>query len=255
MTIRPRRSALYMPAANARAIDKARGLPADAVILDLEDSVAPDGKAAARWRWWTRSGPAASAARGGRARQRPRHALGCRRPHRPGRGDARRGAGAQGFHVRSRRPIGLRRLAMGTTGAPGLGHDRDLPCDLRASRGRRLAGSGVASAVRMGTNDLAKEIRCLLIPDPRRRWPPWCEADGRPLYGLDILDGVFNDLADAEGFAPSAEGATSASTARASSTRARSSPPTRLLAGRRGDHSGRAMVAAFACRRTPTRAW
>ena len=48
MTIRPRRSVLYMPGSNARAIEKARTLPADAVILDLEDSVAPDGKAAAR---------------------------------------------------------------------------------------------------------------------------------------------------------------------------------------------------------------
>jgi citrate lyase subunit beta/citryl-CoA lyase len=43
MTIRPRRSVLYMPGSNARAIEKARTLPADAVILDLEDSVAPDG--------------------------------------------------------------------------------------------------------------------------------------------------------------------------------------------------------------------
>ena len=48
MAIRPRRSVLYMPGSNARAIEKARTLPVDAVILDLEDSVAPDGKAAAR---------------------------------------------------------------------------------------------------------------------------------------------------------------------------------------------------------------
>jgi citrate lyase subunit beta/citryl-CoA lyase len=45
---RPRRSALYMPASNARAIEKARTLPCDVVILDLEDAVAPDQKAAAR---------------------------------------------------------------------------------------------------------------------------------------------------------------------------------------------------------------
>ena len=48
MSVRPRRSALYMPGSNARALDKARGLPADALILDLEDAVAPDQKAAAR---------------------------------------------------------------------------------------------------------------------------------------------------------------------------------------------------------------
>ena len=48
MTIRPRRSVLYMPGSNARAIEKARGLPADGIILDLEDAVAPDAKEAAR---------------------------------------------------------------------------------------------------------------------------------------------------------------------------------------------------------------
>lgn len=46
--IRPRRSVLYMPGANARALDKARSLDADALILDLEDAVAPDAKAQAR---------------------------------------------------------------------------------------------------------------------------------------------------------------------------------------------------------------
>src|SRR5512146_1485637 len=45
---RPRRSALYLPASNARAIEKARTLPCDVVILDLEDSVAPEAKAGAR---------------------------------------------------------------------------------------------------------------------------------------------------------------------------------------------------------------
>src|SRR5580658_11116397 len=45
---RPRRSALYMPASNARAIEKARGLACDVVILDLEDAVAPEAKPAAR---------------------------------------------------------------------------------------------------------------------------------------------------------------------------------------------------------------
>ncbi|MBT6829158.1 MAG: hypothetical protein HOA58_06520 [Rhodospirillaceae bacterium] len=47
-TTRPRRSALYVPGANARALDKARGLEADVLLIDLEDSVAPDAKQAAR---------------------------------------------------------------------------------------------------------------------------------------------------------------------------------------------------------------
>ena len=46
--LRPRRSLLYVPASNARALDKARTLPCDGVILDLEDSVAPEAKDAAR---------------------------------------------------------------------------------------------------------------------------------------------------------------------------------------------------------------
>jgi len=48
MTFRPRRTALYMPASNLRAIEKARSLPCDVVILDLEDSVAPEAKEQAR---------------------------------------------------------------------------------------------------------------------------------------------------------------------------------------------------------------
>src|SRR5688500_3544511 len=46
--IRPRRSVLYMPGSNARTLEKARGLPADGIIIDLEDAVAPDAKASAR---------------------------------------------------------------------------------------------------------------------------------------------------------------------------------------------------------------
>ena len=46
--IRPRRSLLFMPGSNVRALEKARNLPADGIILDLEDSVAPDAKALAR---------------------------------------------------------------------------------------------------------------------------------------------------------------------------------------------------------------
>src|ERR1700741_3646392 len=48
MTVRPRRSVLYMPGSNARALEKARELPADGLIIDLEDAVAPEAKAQAR---------------------------------------------------------------------------------------------------------------------------------------------------------------------------------------------------------------
>ena len=45
---RPRRSVLYMPASNERALEKAKSIPCDGLILDLEDAVAPDAKPAAR---------------------------------------------------------------------------------------------------------------------------------------------------------------------------------------------------------------
>src|SRR6201988_705091 len=48
MTVRPRRSVLYMPGSNARALEKGRDLPADRLILDLEDAVAPEAKVQAR---------------------------------------------------------------------------------------------------------------------------------------------------------------------------------------------------------------
>src|ERR1700712_4600261 len=48
LMFRPRRSPLFMPGSNARALEKARNLPADVIILDLEDSVAPDAKGLAR---------------------------------------------------------------------------------------------------------------------------------------------------------------------------------------------------------------
>ncbi|MEJ7801477.1 MAG: aldolase/citrate lyase family protein, partial [Ilumatobacter sp.] len=47
-SLRPRRSVLYMPAANERALEKAKSIPADALIFDLEDAVAPDAKQQAR---------------------------------------------------------------------------------------------------------------------------------------------------------------------------------------------------------------
>ena len=48
MQVRPRRSVLYMPGSNARALEKAKSIAADAMILDLEDAVAPEAKEAAR---------------------------------------------------------------------------------------------------------------------------------------------------------------------------------------------------------------
>ncbi len=87
--MRPRRSVLYMPGANERALEKAKSLPADALILDLEDAVAPDAKDAARERVCAAVGGYGDA-RGDDPRQRRRHPVARRRPARGGRGRARR---------------------------------------------------------------------------------------------------------------------------------------------------------------------
>ena len=76
--IRPRRSVLYMPGSNARAIDKARGLPVDGVIIDLEDAVAPDAKeTGAHAGGRCRQGRRLWFARGLHPHQRHRHANGA----------------------------------------------------------------------------------------------------------------------------------------------------------------------------------
>jgi citrate lyase beta subunit len=82
MDIRPRRSVLYMPGSNARAMEKARTLACDGIILDLEDAVAPSAKEAARAQV---------------PRQRHRHAMACRRHGGGGPRGAGRHPGAEGF--------------------------------------------------------------------------------------------------------------------------------------------------------------
>ena len=124
MSIRPRRSVLYMPGSNARAIEKARTLPADAVILDLEDSVAPDAKADAREQ--VRGGDHGRRlrrARGRGPRQRPRHRVVARR-RRHGRTTC---APTRSWCRRFRSPITLENLA-----------DRliDIGADHRSGSGR-----------------------------------------------------------------------------------------------------------------------
>ena len=77
MNVRPRRSVLYMPGSNARALEKAKTLPADALILDLEDAVAPDAKATAREQVIAAvKARELRSARDRHSRQRAQHALG-----------------------------------------------------------------------------------------------------------------------------------------------------------------------------------
>jgi citrate lyase subunit beta / citryl-CoA lyase len=205
MTIRPRRSVLYMPGANARALEKAKTLPCDAVILDLEDAVAPDAKIAARDRV-----TAAVKAGGFGTREVIVRINGLDSPW--GLDDLAAAAAAHpdgilvpkvskpgDLHDVASRLVGLaanhriRLWAMietllGIINAPAIAataHDVDI---------------GLAAFV-MGTNDLAKESRAKLLPG-RAPMLPWLGQGvlAAHAYGIDILDGVYNELADEEGF-------------------------------------------------------
>jgi citrate lyase subunit beta/citryl-CoA lyase len=206
MHVRPRRSVLYMPGSNARAIEKARTLAADALILDLEDAVAPDAKPIAR-------GQVCDAVRAG-------------------------GFGRREVFVRINAPDtpwGTEDLTAAVAAAPDaiLLPKVSTPEDL-AAIGARLGALGAAEKIRiwammetplailnakeiaaaarepstrlagfvMGTNDLAKDTRAKILPGraPMLPWVMTCVAAARA-HGLDIVDGVFNDIGDQQGFA------------------------------------------------------
>jgi citrate lyase subunit beta/citryl-CoA lyase len=206
MSIRPRRSVLYMPGSNPRAIEKARTLPADAVILDLEDSVAPDAKAAAREQireavvaggfggrevivrinaldsaWWLEDLDMV-------AKAKPDAVL-VPKVSTPG-------------HLED---VAERLIDIGADHRIRVWAMMETPLAMLNAREIAAAGADVETrlvAFVMGTNDLAKETRARITPG-RFAMLPWlmgCIAAGRA-FGLDILDGVFNDLADAQGFA------------------------------------------------------
>jgi citrate lyase subunit beta/citryl-CoA lyase len=206
MNLRPRRSVLYMPGSNTRAIEKARTLPADAVILDLEDSVAPDAKAVAR-----RQVLDAVAAGGFGAREVIIRINGLDTPWWIDDLDA----------VAKARPDAV--LVPKVAGPKLLEDVADRLVDISADHRIRvwammetplavLKAGEIAAAAQdvetrlvgfvMGTNDIAKETRAKITPG-RAAMLPWlmtCIAAARA-YGLEILDGVFNDLGNSEGFA------------------------------------------------------
>ena len=205
MTVRPRRSVLYMPGSNARALEKARELPADGLVLDLEDAVAPEAKVQAReaiakalknggfgnrevlvringldTQWWVEDLNVIVAAK-------PDAVL------LPKVSDP-----AQLEDVASRLvDLGadphIKIWAMMETPLAMLNVGAIAAAALDTET--RLAGFV------MGTNDLAKETRARLVPGraPMLPWIMTCVAAARA-YGLSILDGVYNDLGNAEGF-------------------------------------------------------
>jgi citrate lyase subunit beta/citryl-CoA lyase len=204
MTDRPRRSVLYMPGSNPRALEKARELPADAIILDLEDSVAPDAKAQGRdnivkalktgfgerevlvringldTRWWVEDLDAVVG-------ERPDAVL-----------------VPKISDPAQLQDLAARLVDMGTDPHVRVWAMMETP--LAMINVGQIAAAALDSETRltgfvMGTNDLAKDTRARLVPGraPMLPWLMTCVAAARA-YGLDILDGVYNDLGNAEGF-------------------------------------------------------
>jgi citrate lyase subunit beta / citryl-CoA lyase len=205
MDIRPRRSVLYMPGGNARALEKARALPADALILDLEDAVAPEAKLEARER------VANAVASGGYgAREVVIRVNAIETPWGTGDLEAAIAAGPDAILVpKVSRPGDIVSVAkiLHARQAPariGLWAMMETPAAiLNASEIAAAAcdpGSRLTCLV-LGTNDLLKETRAR--PDGGRfavmPWLSTCVLAARA-NGLDVLDGVYNDFKDEDGF-------------------------------------------------------
>jgi citrate lyase subunit beta / citryl-CoA lyase len=199
---RPRRSALYMPGANERALEKAATLPADALILDLEDAVAPDAKAAAR----ARVCEAAASGRYGR-REVAIRANGLDTSWYADDVAAIAAAGPDALlvpKVGSAADVHAIEAALEAGGAPDRTRIWVMVETPRAVlRAAEIAGASERLAVLVvGTNDLAKELRAEHVPG---RAPLTTALQQLVLGARDggkvILDGVFNDLDDADGFA------------------------------------------------------
>ena len=203
---RPRRSVLYMPGSNTRALDKAKEISADALILDLEDAVAPDATEEAR-------AQVCAAVKGGGYGQRELviRVNGLDTPW--GRDDIQ-AAVAAGPHailvpkINSASDVERAEEALSDAGAkPGLQLWCMIETPLATLNIQSIAAKAREPGSRMsvwvmGTNDIAKELRAAHTPDR----VPMLASLGLALlaaraYGLVILDGVYNDIKNEEGFA------------------------------------------------------
>lgn len=196
------RSALYMPGANARALAKARELPADALILDLEDAVSPAAKADARERVCA---AAASGEYGTRTVTIRVNAIGTEWHDEDVRAAAK--AGPDAIVVPKVQSDGDVLAVERALEAAGAGDETAIWAMLETPRAVLAAERIAASSPRltvlvMGTNDLAAELYAEPGPDraPLRAALSHCVLAARAA-GRSILDGVYNDVRDAEGFA------------------------------------------------------
>jgi len=201
VAFRPRRSVLYMPSSNDRALEKAKSIPCDALILDLEDAVAPDAKPAAR-------DAACTAAAGGEYGLRE-VTIRVNGADTEWHDDDLRAACAAGPDaivvpkVNTADAVLALVDAMASYGAPE--HTRlwamvETPVAMLHAEEIAAASERLTVLV-MGTNDLAKELYAEHVPGRQ----PLLAGLGLALLaaratGKAILDGVFNDVQDSEGF-------------------------------------------------------
>lgn len=204
MTFRPRRSVLYMPGSNTRALEKARTLTADAFIFDLEDAVAPDAKAEARDRVC-----AAVKAGGYDGREVVVRINALDTPW--GADDLTAAAAAGPDAVLLPKPNNAADIVracaeLAKAGAPDtmrLWAMVETP--LAVLNIRDLAGAVRSGAARLdclvlGTNDLVKETRAEMTADrvAALYWLSSAVTAARA-FSLDVLDGVYNNFKDADG--------------------------------------------------------
>jgi citrate lyase subunit beta/citryl-CoA lyase len=199
---RPRRSLLYMPGSNPRALEKARGLPADGLIIDLEDAVAADTKEAAR------AIVAAALAAGGYGTR--KLVLRVNQLDTPwGHADLAAAATMPIDAVLLPKVENPDRVRLTLSLLDALGASERLavwcmietPLGVLAAREIAAASPRLAALV-LGTSDLTKELHALATRDR----VPLITSLGLAMlaaraYGLAILDGVHFDLSDNEGFA------------------------------------------------------
>lgn len=196
---RPRRSALYMPAANARAIEKAKSLDCDVVILDLEDAVAPDLKVEAR------EAACAAVREGGFGRREVVIRVNALSTE-WGEADLAAAAAASPDAVLAPKVDGPADLAAYAAALPPKTALWAM-VETSAILFRLDALGAAADAHRLttlvvGTNDLAKEMRCR--PEVERTpllGPLSLMVAAARAHGLVILDGVYNEIEDDQGLA------------------------------------------------------
>lgn len=198
--LRPRRSVLYMPSSNERALDKAKTLPADAIIFDLEDAVAPDAKESAR--------PMAVAAASSGEYGSKELTIRCNGLDTPWGADdiaaaARSGASAVVIpKVASVEYVEQVSRLLNAAGAPdSMAIWPMIETPTAIFDVRHIAAHPRVAVLVMGTNDLARELRAALVPGRHPLVPHLATALAAAREaGKVILDGVYNDVKNLEGF-------------------------------------------------------